>query len=137
MSRHDDWTKRLRRMVDAAATVGHSYGKHDCASFALKRCYYAVTGRLLPLNYFHGTYDDEATADDVLALMNCADVEDLAEAFLERRQLADVQRGDIGIVMNKGRKVLVVCYGSVVIAPGHRGPHIDSRSTLISAFKVG
>jgi hypothetical protein len=137
MSRHVEWPKRLRRMVDAARTVEHSWGPHDCASFSLRRCYWAVTGRLPPINYFHKTYSDEAGADEVLAQMNCADIEEVAETFLERRaNLADVERGDIGIVMDSGRKVLVVCYGAVCLAPGLRCLHIVPRSALIAAFEV-
>src|SRR5512146_1812355 len=136
MTRHVNWARRLSRMIEAARPLGHEWGPHDCASFALRRCYWAVTGRFPPVDYFHKTYDDEAGASEVMAEMGCSDVEEMAETFLERHAApALIRRGDIGVAMDHGRKVLVVCNGEL-FAPGIRCLHIVPRSALIAAFKV-
>jgi len=103
----------------------------------MKRCYFAVTGRLLPCNYFFKTYASEEEANEVLAQMGCVDVEDLADAFLERRDAPGlIQRGDIGVIEDSGRKALVVCAGAQCFAPGLKTLMIIPRSRVIIAYKV-
>jgi hypothetical protein len=138
MTRHVNWQRRLRRVIETAREKPHDWNGHCCASFAMKRCYFAVTGRLLPCNYFFKTYANDAEAAEVLAQMGCADIEDLAETFLERHTAPGlIRRGDIGVFLNaSGQKVLCIWCGHLGAAPGTKTMIFVPRARIVASFKV-
>ena len=137
MTRHVNWQRRLSRVIEAARTKPHDWNGHCCASFAMKRCYFAVTGRLLPCNYFFRTYANKEEANEVLAQMGCADIEELVATFLERHNAPGlIRRGDIGVIEDSGRKALVICTGARCFATGADCLVSVPRDRVIAAFKV-
>lgn len=130
--KHPDWQKRLVTVMKAAEKRPFSWGEHDCCLFAAD-CVQALCGEDFAAE-FRGKYDCETGAKKAI-LRGGGSLEGVLARFLEEVSLSFIQRGDIAVVMNAGRRCAGVFYSGAVWVPGETGL-IGLREKILSAWRV-
>lgn len=130
--KHPDWQKRLVTVIKAAEKRPFSWGQHDCCLFAAD-CVEAMCGEDFAAE-FRGNYNSETGAKKAL-LRGGGSLERVLARFLDEVNPSLIQRGDVAVVENAGRRCAGVFYGGSVWVPGDNGLVGLSRN-LLSAWRV-
>ncbi|WP_312158136.1 DUF6950 family protein [Pantoea piersonii] len=130
--KHPDWQKRLVTVIKAAEKRPFSWGEHDCCLFAAD-CVEAMCGEDFAAE-FRGKYDSETGAKKAL-LRGGGSLERVLARFLDEVNPSLIQRGDVAVVENAGRRCAGVFYGGSVWVPGDNGL-VSLRGNLLSAWRV-
>ncbi|WP_312838456.1 DUF6950 family protein [Pantoea piersonii] len=130
--KHPDWQKRLVTVIKAAEKRPFSWGEHDCCLFAAD-CVEAMCGEDFAAE-FRGKYDSETGAKKAL-LRGGGSLERVLARFLDEVSPSLIQRGDVAVVENAGRRCAGVFYGGSVWVPGDNGL-VSLRGNLLSAWRV-
>lgn len=130
--KHPDWQKRLVTVIKAAEKRPFSWGQHDCCLFAAD-CVEAMCGEDFAAE-FRGKYDSETGAKKAL-LRGGGSLERVLARFLDEVSPSLIQRGDVAVVENAGRRCAGVFYGGSVWVPGDNGL-VSLRGNLLSAWRV-
>lgn len=130
--KHPDWQKRLVTVIKAAEKRPFSWGKNDCCLFAAD-CVEAMCGEDFA-NEFRGKYDSETGAKKAL-LRGGGSLERVLGRFLDEVSPTMIQRGDVAVVENAGRRCAGVFYGGSVWVPGESGL-VGLSGNLLSAWRV-
>ncbi len=130
--RRPDWQQRLSKYLEVRECVPFAWGSNDCCTFAAGAVE-AMTG-VDHLTTF-GPYKS-ANAARIL-IRSYGGLDALASAALGPSvgpQMAAV--GDIVLLVNEGRKMLALCNGTSVMAPGKHGIAVTGIEAAIAAWKV-
>lgn len=130
--KHPDWQKRLVTVIRAAEMRPFSWGEHDCCLFAAG-CVEAINGKDYAAE-FRGTYSNETGAKKAI-LRKGGTLEKVLARFLSEVNAEFIQRGDIAVIENAGRKCAGVFYGGVVWVPGDEGL-IGLKTKLLSVWRA-
>jgi len=130
--KHTDWQKRLVTVIKAAEKRPFSWGQHDCCLFAAD-CVEAMCGEDFAAE-FRGNYNSETGAKKAL-LRGGGSLERVLARFLDEVNPSLIQRGDVAVVENAGRRCAGVFYGGSVWVPGDNGL-VSLRGNLLSAWRV-
>lgn len=130
--KHPDWQKRLVTVIRAAEMRPFSWGEHDCCLFAAD-CAKAVSGEDYAAE-FRGTYKSELGARKAI-LRKGGTLEKVLQRYLHEVDPEFIQRGDIAVVENAGRKCAGVFYGGQVWVPGDAGL-VGLKTKLLSVWRV-
>lgn len=130
--KHPDWQKRLVTVIKAAEKRPFSWGQHDCCLFAAD-CVEAMCGEDFAAE-FRGNYNSEAGAKKAL-LRGGGSLERVLARFLDEVNPSLIQRGDVAVVENAGRRCAGVFYGGSVWVPGDNGL-VGLSGNLLSAWRV-
>lgn len=126
-----NWEVALIAAVNAHRHLAFDWPTNHCVGFA-RKCGIAITGSS-PLPDISPANEEEANAE---IAKRGDDLADAVGRLLPRVAPAQAQRGDLGIVIDKGNKVLVVVVDSFCAAPGPRCLRFIPRTKLVDAFKV-
>lgn len=126
-----NWEGALRAAVEAHRAKPFDWKTNNCVQFA-RAVSIAISGES-PLPDL--AVADEAAANAEIAARG-SDLADAVAKLLPRIAPAQAGRGDIGIVVDKGNKVLVVVIDAFCAAPGPRCLRFISRTKLIDAFRI-
>jgi hypothetical protein len=129
-----DWESRLAKVVEDHRALPFDWATNNCSHFA-GACVEAVSGTN-PVAQLTGSYQDEAGAMAAIRAAGGGDIEDAVAKLFPKIAPGMARRGDIGIALSDGKKVLFVVLGQFAGAPGPRCLGWISRTKLISAFKV-
>lgn len=130
--KHPDWQKRLVTVIKAAEKRPFSWGQHDCCLFAAD-CVEAMCGEDFAAE-FRGNYNSETGAKKAL-LRGGGSLERVLARFLDEVNPSLIQRGDVAVVENAGRRCAGVFYGGSVWVPGDNGL-VGLSGSLLSAWRV-
>jgi len=130
--KHPDWQKRLVTVIKAAEKRPFSWGQHDCCLFAAD-CVEAMCGEDFAAE-FRGNYNSETGAKKAL-LRGGGSLERVLARFLDEVNPSLIQRGDVAVVENAGRRCAGVFYGGSVWVPGDNGL-VGLSGNLLSAWRV-
>jgi len=130
--KNPDWQKRLVTVIKAAEKRPFSWGQHDCCLFAAD-CVEAMCGEDFAAE-FRGNYNSETGAKKAL-LRGGGSLERVLARFLDEVNPSLIQRGDIAVVENAGRRCAGVFYGGSVWVPGDNGL-VGLSGNLLSAWRV-
>jgi hypothetical protein len=132
--RKQGWEARLRRTVALYRARAHDWAANNCAHLA-GACVEAVSGdaRLTALAHESA---DEAQAAAVMARLGAADLGGVLCTLFPEIAPALAQRGDVGVIDDDGREVIVVVLGQIVAAPGLRCMAHLNRTKLKRAFRI-
>lgn len=130
--KHPDWQKRLVTVIKAAEKRPFSWGQHDCCLFAAD-CVEAMCGEDFATE-FRGNYNSETGAKKAL-LRGGGSLERVLARFLDEVNPSLIQRGDVAVVENAGRRCAGVFYGGSVWVPGDNGL-VGLSGNLLSAWRV-
>lgn len=130
--RHPDWQRRLVTTIKAAEKRPFSWGKNDCCLFAAD-CVQSMCGEDFGVE-FRGKYNSETGAKKAL-LRGGGSLERVLARFLDEVSPQLIQRGDIAVVENAGRRCAGVFYGGCVWVPGVAGL-VGLRGKIMSAWRV-
>ena len=131
--RKPGWELRLLDTLAEWEAKPFKWGKADCIGFALA-CGKAVRGaalfKALP------RYSDAKEARRVLRDMGARELENALMMHLDPVPASFAQRGDIGIVMDRGAQCAVVCLGSHWTGKTEEGliripPHLVVRAVRV------
>lgn len=132
MKRFSDWPDRLIAFIDARAGQPFAWGPNDCCTYAADGVA-AITGED-PMPELRGAYADAAGALRLIAEKPLRDR--LGEKF-ETMPLGRARRGDVAIVEQEGRDVVMIVEGATLVGPGAEGAVRVPRTAMLAAFKVG
>lgn len=130
--KHPDWQKRLVTVIKAAEKRPFSWGQHDCCLFAAD-CVEAMCGEDFAAE-FRGNYNSETGAKKAL-LRGGGSLERVLARFLDEVNPSLIQRGDVAVVENAGRRCAGVFYGGSVWVPGDNGL-VGLSGNLLSAWRI-
>lgn len=130
--KHTDWQKRLVTVIKAAEKRPFSWGQHDCCLFAAD-CVEAMCGEDFAAE-FRGNYNSETGAKKAL-LRGGGSLERVLARFLDEVNPSLIQRGDVAVVENAGRRCAGVFYGGSVWVPGDNGL-VGLSGNLLSAWRI-
>lgn len=130
--KHPDWQKRLVTVIKAAEKRPFSWGQHDCCLFAAD-CVEAMCGEDFAAE-FRGNYNSETGAKKAL-LRGGGSLERVLARFLDEVYPSLIQRGDVAVVENSGRRCAGIFYAGSVWVPGDNGL-VGLRGNLLSAWRV-
>lgn len=125
------WEDALRAAVQAHIALAFDWPTNHCVGFA-RKCGIAITGSS-PLPDLSLANEEEADAE---IAKRGADLADAVSKLFKRIPPAHAQRGDLGIIEQKGVKILVVVVDSFCAAPGPRCLRFISRTKMTDAFRV-
>ncbi len=131
--RKSDWAESFGNYIESKRNEPFQWGVNDCCFFAgnwVDIC----TGSEITTKW-KNRYSTGVQAARLLRRLG--GLGGLADAHLERHlnpNFADV--GDIGLLLNNGQSLLVICNGSVVFAPGKSGILALSSDLLTVTWKV-
>lgn len=132
MQRLTDWPTRLIAFIDERAAAPFAWGPNDCCTYAADGVL-AITGED-PMPELRGAYIDAAGALRLIAEKSLRDR--LAEKF-EAIPIGQARRGDVVIVEQEGREVVMIVEGATLVGPGANGAVRLPRKATRAAFKVG
>lgn len=130
--RRPDWQQRLSSYLEEREKAPFAWGSNDCCAFAAGAVE-AVTG-VDHLTVF-GRYESASAARALIR--SYGGLEALVSVVLGPSvspQMAAV--GDIVLLVNEGRKMLGLCNGTSVMAPGRLGIAVAGIEAAIAAWKV-
>lgn len=132
MRRLSGWPDRLIAYIDARAEAPFAWGPNDCCTYAADGVM-AITGED-PMPELRGAYADAASALRLIAEKPLRDR--LAEKFTTV-PTGMARRGDVAIVNQEGREIVMIVEGATLVGPGAEGAVRLPRKAMLAAFKVG
>lgn len=132
MTRVTNWQEALEREITAARSRPFRWGVHDCCTFAAE-CARAITG-----TDYRGTLRWRSEADALRHLREAGGFSAALDARLPRVAGGAMmaRAGDLVLARNSGRRLLTVCTGASLVAPGTDGLETIDISAGIAAWRV-
>lgn len=134
LARVQDWPQRLSAECQAARNTPHSWGEHDCATFAAD-CVFAMTGENL-LDGYRGRYTTAIGAARIIKNEGFDSLADMVASKTEPCAPVMCGRGDIVLVDGEHGEFLAVVMGHYAVAPGPSGIVQVSLKFAKRGFKV-
>lgn len=125
-----DWPHLLAAYIDATRPLVFAWGVHDCCTFAAGAVL-AITGRAVPMPAWSGR------REAVVTLRRLGGLRAATTAQLGPVQApALAQRGDVVLLLQRGRSLLGVCMGHAWAAPGRYGLAFGPMSEALCAWRI-
>lgn len=109
-----DWPARLAGFIEARRDQPFSWGDNDCVSFCA-----AAIEAMTEENPLRFSYSSEREARRILR--SHGGLEAMVDDVYPRRNVLDLQRGDLGLVRNGDMQTLCVIWPPHAIGPGLTG----------------
>lgn len=131
--RKREWQSELAAFIKSRKSTPFQWGTNDCCLFAADAVL-AMTGEDFALP-FRGTYSTALEATRLLSEMG--GLRGVAISALGDSLPGKMARvGDVCLVLNEGREVLMVHGGNMVYGPGESGVTLVQPSTVIESWRI-
>lgn len=131
--RKENWPEELFAEIERQGSIPFAWGKSDCFTF-VAACVEAMTGE--DISKGHTNYKTPAEGHKLMKVQGFRSLEKAYASRFKEVPVSEAQRGDIGIVKDRGMTSVIFLGATVVGKDDQSGVVHAPRSIVSKAFRV-